>query len=308
MKLTKTTLATALVAAISAPSFAADVALYGKANVTVQSSDDGTGSVTEVKSNASRIGVKGGHALEDGLEIVYQAEFEVNMDDGDKDGQTLTQRNVYVGVKGAFGTVLVGKNDTVTKKSQGKVDLFSDLEGDIKVLWKGENRMSNSITYKSPSVNGFGLGVSYIASEDKAVDDGVSLALTYGDEKLKKSNFYASAAADFEVKGYDVTRFTAQGKVGEFVIGGMLQTQEKLSNGQELDGIMLSAKYPLDKITLKAQIQTAEVDGGDDKSGFSVGADYKLSKQAKAFAFFTTFDMDSDADEDYLAVGLEYKF
>ncbi len=72
---------------------------------------------------------------------------------------------------------------------------------------------------------------------------------------------------------------------------------------------MVSAKYPVGKGDIKGQVQTAEVDGGDDRSGFTVGADYKLSKQAKVFAFYTTFDMDSAADEDYLAVGLEeYKF
>ena len=30
------------------------------------------------------------------------------------------------------------------KQSQGKVDLFSDLNADIKVLWKGENRMADT--------------------------------------------------------------------------------------------------------------------------------------------------------------------
>ena len=56
----------------------------------------------------------------------------------------------------------------------------------------------------------------------------------------------------------------------------------------------------------------ADYDGGADQSGFTVGADYKLSKQAKLFTYYTTFDMDldksGDEDEDYLAAGIEYKF
>ena len=72
----------------------------------------------------------------------------------------------------------------------------------------------------------------------------------------------------------------------------------------------MSAKYSIDKVTLKAQLQTAELDGGEDHSGMTIGADYKLGKSTKVFAFFTTFDkdMDSSEDYDYLAVGLEYKF
>lgn len=309
MKFTKTTLAATLLTALPISAFAAEeLTFYGKANVTIQSSDDGSESVTDIKSNASRLGVKGSHAVEGGLEVVYQAEFEVQIDDGDKDGQTISQRNIYVGLKGDFGTVFVGKHDTALKKSQGKIDLFSDLEGDIKNLWKGENRLSNSLMYKSPKFNGFAVNLGYIASETEAVDDGISLAVSYGDEALKKSDFYAAVAVDSEVNGYDVTRLAAQGKLGAVVLGAMVQTQEKLSNGEELDGVMVSAKYPVGKVTLKGQVQTAEVDGGDDRSGFTVGADYKLSKQAKVFAFYTTFDMDSAADEDYLAVGLEYKF
>ena len=39
-------------------SASAEVDVYGKANVTVQSSDDGEGSFTEIKSNSSRFGLK----------------------------------------------------------------------------------------------------------------------------------------------------------------------------------------------------------------------------------------------------------
>ena len=51
-----------------------------------------------------------------------------------------------------------------------------------------------------------------------------------------------------------------------------------------------------------------EYDGGDDRSGMTLGADYKLAKSTKIFAFYSTFDMDSAEDEDYLSIGMEYKF
>lgn len=307
MKFTTSAITLAILSASSFAATAASVDLYGKANITVQSSDEGDGSFTEVKSNASRIGLKGEHKLSDGVSVVYRAEFQVDMD-GDSD-DNLKDRNQYVGLKGGFGEVLLGNNDTVLKQSQGKVDLFSDLNGDIKSLWKGENRMSDSITYKSPRMSGFQFGASYITEDSTSGDDGLSLSLTFGDSGLKKTKFYAALAVDSEVKGYDVVRAVAQTKVAGITLGGMIQRQEAVSGGKETDGVMVSAKYGITKkIDIKGQVQLANTDGGDDKSGITVGADYKLAKSTKVFAFYTSFDMDSESDEDYLGLGLEYKF
>ena len=308
MKLSYSTLAAAIISTMSISALAADVEIYGKANLSVQSSDEGEGSFTEVKSNASRIGFKGTHDLSDGLEVVYKAEFQVDLDGDSSKGDSITDRNQYVGLRGNFGEVLLGKNDTVLKQSQGKVDLFSDLNADIKSLWKGENRMSDTITYKSPKFNGLQLGVTYVAEDSVDGEDSSSIALFYGDKKLKKSKVFASVAFDSDMKGYDTTRATIQGKVAGFTLGAIYHTQEKIESGAELDGFLVSAKYGLDKVTLKAQLQTANADGGDDKSGFTLGADYKLAKSTKLYTFYTTFDMDSEADEDYLAAGIEYKF
>ena len=306
MKLSNNILAVTILSALSAPTFAADLTIYGKANVTVQSSDDGEGSYTDIKSNASRLGFKGTHQLEEGLEVVYQAEFQVDIDG---DGDNFTGRNQYIGLRGVFGEVLIGKNDTVLKQSQGKVDLFSDLNADIKSLWNGENRMSDSITYKSPKFSGLQAGFTYIAEDSIEGDNAYSMSLSYGDSKLKKSDIFASIAMDSEVKGNDVTRATVQGKVSGVTLGAMVQTQEKSFDGSdEMDGFMVSAKYTVDRITLKGQIQRAEFDGGDDQTGYTLGADYSLAKSTKLFAFYTSFDLDSVEDKEYLAVGIEYKF
>lgn len=308
MNFSTRTLAAAVVTALSLPVSAASIDIYGKANLTVQSSDEGEGSFTEVKSNASRIGLKGTHELSNGLFVVYKAEFQVDLDGDSAKGDSITDRNQYVGLKGNFGEILIGHNDTLTKQIQGKVDLFSDLNGDIKSLWKGENRMSDSITYKSAKFNGFQFGLTYIAEDSVDGEDATSIAIMYGDKDLKKSKLYAAVSVDSEMKGYDITRAVVSGKLGKFTLGAIAQTQESIESGQEMDGIMVSAKYPINNWTFKGQIQTANYDGGDDKSGITVGADYKLAKSTKIFGFYTSFDMDSGADEDYLGVGLEYKF
>lgn len=300
-------LASTLCTALTFPALAGDVVIYGKANLSVQSSDDGDGNYSEVKSNASRIGFKGTHTLEDGLSVIYRAEFQVDMDGDSAKGDSITDRNQYLGLKGGFGEILVGKNDTLLKQSQGKVDLFSDLNADIKVLFKGENRMNDSIAYKSKTFSGFQLGATYIAQESPSGEDGYSVAVFYGDAKLKKSKIFASIALDTDVNHYDITRATVQGKLGGITLGAMVQTQES-DEGAEMDGYFMSAKYGFDKVTLKGQVQVADHKGGDSKSGVTIGADYQLAKSTKLYTFYTSFDMDSKADQDYLAVGIEYKF
>ncbi|MBL4898941.1 MAG: porin [Colwellia sp.] len=320
MKLVKNTLALTICSIIALPTFAANIDIYGRADVSLQSSDEGAGSFSEIKSNASRIGFKGTHKLNDGLEVIYKAEFQVDLDGDSDKGDSITDRNQYVGLKGAFGEVLLGNNDSMLKQSQGKADLFSDLNGDIKRLWVGENRLSDTLTYKTPKFNGFQLGVTYQAEDAVDGEDAFSVAAFYGDKKLKKSDFFVSIAMDSEVKGkskdgaaasgyYDTVRATVQGKVAGVTIGLILQNQENIDTGAEMDGIMISAKYSLGAATLKGQYQVADHKNAEKNTGITAGIDYKLAKSTKLYAFYTTFDIKTDnRDEDYLAVGIQYKF
>lgn len=296
----KKLLATSILVAMSTSAFAG-AEIYGKVNVSLQASDEGDGSVTELKSNASRLGFKGSEKLDSGLTVVYK--YEMQVDATDESGEkNLKSRNQYIGLKGDFGEVLLGRNDTVLKQSQGKFDIFSDYEGDIKNLWEGENRMSDSITYKTPKFNGVQFGISYILDEDND-DSAVSLSAVYGDKALKKGKYYAALAIDSEVDGYDVTRLTLGTKVSDVKVGLMLQTQESVATGEDASGVMVNGQYKVGAYNLKAQYQTLE-----DDSGFTLGADRKLGKNTKAYTFLTTFTPDAGEDESYFALGLEHKF
>ncbi|WP_028835659.1 MULTISPECIES: porin [unclassified Pseudoalteromonas] len=309
MKFAKSSLCLALLSGLSFNALA-EVDIYGKANVTVQSSDDGEGSFTEIKSNASRFGLKGSEKISDGLEAVYKFEFQVDVSDADSKGDddNISARNQYVGFKGGFGQVVIGRNDTALKQAQGKLDLFNDLEGDIKNTFKGENRLGNSVSYASNSYEGFKVLASFIAEDDVDAKNGYSVALTYGDAGLKKSAVYAAIAADSEVNGYDVVRATVQGKIEDFRLGAMYQTQEKVDGSAEADGYLVNAAYLMGSNTFKVQYQTMDFDDSDDKSAISVGVDHKLNKNLKVFGFYSSFDMDNNVDQDYLGLGMEYKF
>ena len=297
----KKLLATSVLAAVSTSAFAG-AEIYGKVNVSLQSSDGGDGAITELKSNSSRFGLQGSEKLESGLTLIYK--YEMQIDVSDESGEkNLKSRNQYVGIKGGFGELVLGRNDTVLKQSQGKFDIFSDYEGDIKNLgWQGENRMSDSVTYKTPKFSGVQFGVSYILDEEND-DSAVSLSAVYGDKALKKGKYYAAVAYDSEVKGYDTARLTIGTKVSDVKVGVILQSQENVETGADASGVMVNGQYKVGAYNLKAQYQTLE-----DDSGLSLGADRKLGENTKAYAFYTTFTPDMGEDESDLALGLEHKF
>jgi predicted porin len=326
MKLVKNTLALAICSILAIPAFAADKAdetvdFYGKLNINLQASDENGESVNELKSNASRVGVKGKYKLDTDYDLtaIYKLEWQVNVDDDSKD--SLTARNQWVGLKGGFGEVTLGRSDTTLKVSQGKFDLFNDYEGDLKHLFIGENRVTDSLTYKSPSFNNVKFLASYILSEDSDLDDPFSVAVQFGDGKLKKTDFFLSLAHDQNMQGksaiYDTTRVVGMYQLGDVRLGAIL-TESEISEaddtalvGKSENGYAVNVAYKMGKVLAKVQYQ--EFAGAD---AINIGADYKLGKNTKVFAWYTDREglsfneqtIKKATEGTYFAIGMEQKF
>ena len=285
--------------------------VYGKLWISVESQDTASGTEVGMVSNASRLGIKGSMDFGEGIEAIYQAEYEIDPVDGTADeskDRTFKQRNSFVGLKGSVGTIFLGKHDTATKKSQKKIDLFNDLAGDIKNILQGENRMSDLVGYTTPKINGFSATFNAIKGTeglgDDSIEDSTSTSISYDSE-----NFYIALAFDSELMGYDSTRLTLQIPFNRSQLGIMFQDSKKLSTGVEEDGYVISFSQKVgDKGTLK--FQQAESDMKlDSGKQFSFGYDYKLSSKAKAFFFFTDLSGDNRSKEkEITGIGFEYKF
>ncbi len=292
------------------------VILYGKLNITGQYNDENGDTENTIQSNESRLGVKGGYQITDSLEAFYTIEYKVDV--GSDSSDNFTARNQFVGLRGDLGSLAVGRNDTIFKRSEGKVDQFNDLDGDIKYLFKGQNRMAQTATYLTPDMNGFRIGATYVADAEanQYGENGYSIAAFYGDKALKKTMFYASVAYDDNVKGYEILRATAQVNIMKLKLGAMYQQQEETYDetgavsGSRENGYLLSAAYPINDFTLKAQYQDME----DVGQSWAAGFDYKLAKPTKLLAFWIdrTYDSaytgSSEETDKYFAVGIEHKF
>jgi predicted porin len=298
--------------------------IYGKANVSLNAnSNDVAGQEDNfvVNSNASRFGLKGQHKLEGVLTAYYKAEYQISID-GDDD--EFSQRNIYAGIKGGFGSVKVGMFDTPMKKAQGKIDLFNDLYlGDIKNVvdadFDTEEREASQIQYSSPKIaDAVTINVALLpgegtGSDDSGIADATSVSVVY-----KKDGIFAAIANDNEVEGVDrkATRFVVEAKVGDGKVGALYQVKDNA--GADSDAFVLSYAHKVGKNTYKVQYGQEQEDVGDLKSTLlSVGVDHKLSKKVKVYGYYSTHDNEDgvndtsgvvDDKQSTLALGMELKF
>ncbi len=311
--------------AISAPK------VYGKLNISLN--NDGSDGVnekeTDLISNSSRIGFKGQLEMQDGLVGIYQIEYQIDPVDGhareevrgesgeiEVTDSTFTQRNSYVGLKGNFGTIKLGKHDTPLKKASLKVDLFNDLKGDIKNITDGENRISSFLGYDSPV---FGGGVSISVSLSKGKDDGVvgtdldgefgtnlSASLKYDIEVIQ----FVISTEKASIKGFDHNRLGMMIPAGPVTIGLIHTTTEStVGNSVDYDATTISIAGKVADGNGKIKFQYGTSDKSSGLSQTQIGYDHKLFKNFKILAYHTVRSQDAaNSDDAHTGLGIEYKF
>jgi predicted porin len=309
-----------LIASVLPASAMAEVIVYGKANVSLQNADENDESQTELVSNASRIGLKGGEQINDSLKAIYQFEYQTEVDDGanGSNNQTFGQRNIYVGLQGSMGTIIGGNFDTPVKTLQEKIDLFNDLEGDIAFILDGETRTKNIVQYTTPlfANKTVAINVAHVSAEAPDLEDGMSVSVTY-----TTANLYLGLAheQDITVQELDITRLAARYTVGKVQLGALYEQSDSDAIEND-DGWIISGKYSAnDKLAFKAQYgtagedyidKTARIDG--DATQVNLGVDYMLSKNTMVFGYYTMEDLEEANaevyDNSWLGVGMELKF
>lgn len=336
---------------------ASGVTVYGKIHVSLnkdredKSSKDGTTGAKTINdrnldtwtlnSNASRIGVKGSTEVNHSLKAIYKMEYETYVDDGsggsteytDSSGdtvdveQTLKQRNIYGGLQGDFGTIIVGKFDTPLKYIAKKVDLYSDYHStDIKKVMKGEYRASNVIQYSSPKMmDAVKFNVAVMPGEDDngvnaetGVTDGVSASISYSADM-----FTVAVARNKNVNHRDNTRVTAQVTMDMLTVAALMQTSNynySTASGsreeQDAEALSIAAKVS-DHGTVKVQVAMSETtDGSEDVTEYTqttLGYGHKLSKKTEAYVYASQKDKDkkykisrNTTSEEYFTGGIGF--
>lgn len=347
-------------ALISSPASAGFPTLYGKVYLTASQYDleknnfaltapgattykhiGATGTTSEldasaVESTGSRIGIQGDFGAANDLTIFYRVEYGIDMDNGtNANGRELTQRNIFGGVRGAWGQVLIGKNDTPLKTLQTNSVLRSDIDqfndaplADIGTYLVGENRPDNVIQYTSPILlGGLEINVAAIQAEESGVYEtaakpqndsnfasGKSLSVVYG-----KAKWYVGAAYETNVATTDAFRAVGEVTLGSVKLGAIYQTAERHEDIDSLGafstfvgttGTTLGAQNGL---TLLSEWDGASGNAFKEQDGYVLNASWKvagpwtLKAQVGSSTTTPTNAAYSDVEADALALGVDYK-
>ena len=343
---TKKAAVAAMLSALAAPALAAPT-VYGKAHVSIGSISEDTGtetSATSIKSHASRFGVKGDIATESDTKVVYKFEWEVDMTDASKDTTAVTgtdtdtvpdgqlnevsakdsnhikSRNMYVGLKGGWGEVHIGREDSPYKNAGKKsVEHLSDTWADFNnIIDKGQDtRNDNSISY-SNKIGPGKLGVAYNAGDDAVDGDnaGSNMSFAY-DMKIDNISFAIAHQTIEESATNDETglKISVGAKFGNTQVGLMT---EKVEDDGTLDdtNTYLSLKQKLSD-TNSLVVAYGKKDQGKSKDAAMTAVSFmhKLDKSASIYALWANGADNGlkdasklEGDASALVVGLIAKF
>lgn len=312
------TLSVLTVLSVSTPVYqvnAAEYDIYGKAEVQIAKTDTGTMRYaqegTHIDAPFSRIGVKGNHALNESLNVVFKYEIQVKGFENDFTNDPFTSRNTYLGLSGKFGEILVGRNDTRFKYSEGKIDNFNETQADIAQLVPGQARLGDTITYTSKHYGGAQLSFTYAPKDDRISGEaGYAATLIYGDRSLNNKNYYVALSHVDSLNNITASRVAAAWKPGDLQLGAIYQRSETVLIGDKSgNSYVLSASYQLDKWLPKIQFvkDDSTIHHTDKGRQWTTGVDYLFDKQTTAYLFYTDLDLQTKADNS-LALGLKYKF
>ena len=315
----KNTLAIAIAAALAVPMAAqADTTLYGQGHASIDFLDDDVNDGTHVSNNSSRIGVKGSHKLSDNLSAVYQMEWGVTLDGDGRSNTTgsgtMTARNRIVGLKGGFGTFVLGRHDTPVKVIGRKADLFWSTQLGQNRSITAENyhdlRADNVIGYISPNFGPAHIFAAYVPEDSvsPAAEDAFSVAFIIGGGK---SPYFVGIGyenlADLGLS--DALRVTGTYKIGPVKLAGFYEKAEDIGGsgtGVDQDMYGLGVAFTAGANTFKGQYYIADDLGNINDSGAqlaAIGWDYSLSKSTAVYAQYAQMEKDANATQAFALGG-----
>ncbi len=324
----KRILAMAVAAAFVAPAAFADVTVYGKADVALAITDDGSTSTTQVSSQVTKLGFKGAEDLGGGTSAIWQIEQQIDIDNTSATGakNSFGSRNSFAGLKGDnWGTLLMGKHDTPYKIATRSLDVFSDQLPDNRSLMGGgsggahDARLGDVVAYISPAMSGFTAAAAYVAGAETPISGATkgsawSLAGMYSDGPIYASIAYQTITyGDAGTGTLSGGAFAGDDKFDAFKIGASYQLDALKLNavyervgssgsgiGDALDrnDYYLAGVYDLGGDDVKLAYGKAGDSnsvGSTGASQVSVGYDHMLSKNTSLYAQYTKISNDSGA-------------
>lgn len=277
------------VAALSITAAQAAPTVYGKAFLTLDVQDGDTAITvqgdydprTQLKSNSSRIGLKGSEALTASTDLIYKLEYGVNVDDN---STQFKSRDTYLGLTNKqYGTLVAGRLTAIDDYVNYANEVQGGVVGGNGVLASFDApRANNTFAYFSPERHGLQLLAMYTLDENKQTD-------SLGRDAFGVAAKYEPANAPY--------------KVGASYV----------QSGDALKAIRVSGAYAINPaLTASALYQHTDYNTKDNENAFTVSANYKVAQTPwTAYGQLDFVDNTKgvkDSEAQRVAVGGKYKF
>lgn len=336
--MTKKLLALAVAGAFAAPmaATAADnVVIYGTLNLSLDFTEakgannplNNIDSTQQISCSSCNIGFRGEEDLGGGLKAWFQLESGI---DPDERSGTLTSRNSAAGLKGGWGTFLIGNWDTPHKKNiNAKTPFYATTTAAYNSIFGADggagtgagpatpfdNRQTNSIQYWSPKfAGGLNVNLLYSTRTDSSTASGAGTAgedTTWGGSIVwDAKNLYVGASYekqdDISVTAGQTDENTAYAFnasyafMGKYRVGAIWENIEYTRGGvdSDRDAYGIFAVLPVGPGAVHAwYIKADDWDNTNDSGAdfWALGYYYDLSKRTKLYIQYASMDNDTNA-------------
>jgi predicted porin len=287
-------------------------AVYAQSSVTVYgivdagfNSDKGRfaagtrNSLDSGNQSPSRFGFTGSETLGTGLAAIYTLESGFNIDDGalSLGADRLFGRKAFVGLRGKFGTVKAGRQDSPLFNATYIYDPFGvAIAGGYTRIFTNNSafrRNDNTINYATPALNGFNGEAAYSFGEaagDSSVGRSYSASAGYAAGPLSVSlSFQSVNSTPVRPAAIATTRLTALGASYDFKVvklAALFQTN-KANTAMPLDtsDVLIGATVPFGASTFLASYlhHSDNLRGNAGARQFAVGYTYAVSKRTNLY-------------------------
>lgn len=318
------------------------VTVYGVADVIVNKISGGntlTNTTTTLDSSGnynqsgSRIGFKGSEDIGGGLKANFQLESGILMDTGASAQSGLAfGRQAWVGLEGNFGGIKLGRQNSAHYKAALNVDPFEDgYAGAITQTLKTgaanpatahtsafDVRVDNTLSYSTPSINGFNAEVQYSFGEDatdskKSRNIGAGASYVNGPAavRLGYEEKINSAATTTEKRTF--IGGTWNFGVAKAAAGYNLQTVKVDATGvknTDKASWLIGVSAPVGPGTLLASytVGNDKTSADIDRTVLAVGYNYSLSKRTSLYASYASYKEDTKTSSNVSNVGVRHSF
>ena len=326
----KSLIALAVLAASGAAMAQSSVTLYGVADagVTYLNGNDNWSGVTSGNNLTSRLGFRGVEDLGGGLKANFVIEGGFNLDNGDgasgyagaKAGEGFQfKRHSTVGLSGGFGEVRMGRELTAAFNATARYDVFGSVGIGQSRLWADggvldasgtpatnqnaalrvttNQRISNALTYVSPSFSGFKVGLNYGFGETTASNsdsgymgaglmyDNGPLSLGLGLERLNNG---VNSVATSDIDAWSLGGSYDFG-VAKLLAGYRESTVDLAAVENKRTGYYVAATAPVGAGTVRVSYNRYENELGNvtgKADQFAIGYVYGLSKRTSVYGTY----------------------